>query len=62
MEINNLKDFSNISFKGAEQTTETSYFIFARILSMKMNQKNQNAAWKNKLRSERTLTVTFHVR
>ena len=45
MEIDNLNDFSNISFKGAEQTIGTSYLIFASILSMKMNQ-NKNAAWK----------------
>ena len=45
MEIDNLKDFENISSKGAEQTIETSYFTFASILSMKMNQ-NKNAAWK----------------
>ena len=51
MEIDNLKDCSNISFKGAEQTLETSYLTFASILSMKMNQ-NKNAAWKTKWRNE----------
>ena len=61
MEIDNLKEFSNISFKGAEQTIETSYLTFASILSMKMNQ-NKNAAWKNKWRNERTLNITFQVR
>ena len=61
MEIDNLKEFSNIPFKGAEQTIETSYLTFASILSMKMNQNN-NAAWKNKWRNERLLTVTFQVR
>ena len=61
MEIDNLKDFSNISFKGAEQTIEASYLTFARVLSVKMNQ-NKNGARKNRLRTERTLTVTFQVR
>ena len=42
--MDNLKDYSNISFKGAEQTHETSYLTFVSILSMKMNKKN--AAWK----------------
>ena len=58
MEIDNLKDLSNISFKGAEQTIETSYLTFASMFSMKMNQ-NKSTAWKNKWRNERTLTVIF---
>ena len=60
MEIDNLKEFLNISFKGAEQTIETSYLTFASLLSMKVNQ-NKNAAWENEWRTERTLTVTFQV-
>ena len=45
MEIDNLKEFSNILFKGAEQNMETSYLTFPSSLSMKTNQ-NKNAAWK----------------
>ena len=51
MEIDNLKEFSNISLKVAEQLIETCYLTFASILSMKMNQ-NKNAAWQNKWRNE----------
>ena len=58
MEIDNLKDFSNILFKGVKPTIETSYLTFASILSMKMNQ-NKNAAWKNKSRNERVLSVSL---
>ena len=46
MEIDNLKDFSNISLKGAEQTIETSYLTFASISSMKINQNKKRGLEK----------------
>ena len=42
MEIDNLKDFSNISLKEALETIETSYLTVASILLlMKMNQNKK---------------------
>ena len=62
MEIDNWKDFSNISFKGAEQTIETSYLTFASILSMKNKSKQKTRLGKiNGETNERLSSLFRHV-